>query len=322
MKTLEFIVNELKAAAIGEVKNTYPPNEQPMLIDEIIQAFDSDFPDVKTLANHNKIIGSLKIIRYILNLMDQDDGTIQDLEQKLINEPRNKLYQLLWIEQKVEAFQYDEYLDSEYATFLETITASYGCFFELDDFITSTEIILYEQLANTQEYEMFQKVFLKASAMYPNKHPFKKMLARLYFKNNDYFPALECIEQLIHDKHTPGCECDFEEQLDAIQLAGIINYKLGNIERAMIQINYVIDNIPKWEDNNKKVSNKLSFIDAYLYRMRYNIGKGNASQVMDDFNQVEMELFYSDWEHTHPDVFDFINKKIAKNNITCHGKKA
>jgi len=35
-----------------------------------------------------------------------------------------------------------------------------------------------------------------------------------------------------------------------------------------------------------------------------------------------MELFYSDWEHTHPDVFDFINKKIAKNNITCHGKKA
>ena len=47
MKTPEFIVNELKAAAIGEVKNTFPPNEQTMLIDEIIQAFDSNYPDVK-----------------------------------------------------------------------------------------------------------------------------------------------------------------------------------------------------------------------------------------------------------------------------------
>jgi tetratricopeptide (TPR) repeat protein len=320
MKTIEFITNEIKTAAISEISMTYDQSEHPLLIDSLNHFFQnnisdlSDFEELEELANSNSRLGSLKSINYIIQLIQlssiNPEANEKAIEQKMINEPRNKLYPLLWVLHKVEMFHTDEYLDSEYAAFLETTATSYGYLFELDDFITSTTILLYQQLADTQEYEMFQKVFLKASALYSQKHPLKKMLARLYFKNNDYFPALECIEQLIHDKHTPGCECDFEEQLDAIQFAGIINYKLGNTERAMIQINYVIDNIPKWEDNNKKVSNTLSFIDAYLYRMRYNISKGNSFQVMDDFNQVEMDLFYCDWEHTHPDVFDYI-KKIA-----------
>lgn len=303
------------APAINEVKNTFPPHEQPMLIDGINLFFNnnfSDFSDLETLAKSNKNIGSLKSIGFILHLMKQDTGNIQALEQKMINEPRNKLYPLLWVAGKVEGFNDDEYFDREYAAFLETITVSYGYLFELDDFLESSRILLYEHLADTQDYELFQKVFLKASSMYPNKHPLKKMLARFYYKNNDYLLALECIEQLIHDKHTPHCECDLDGHLDSIQLAGIINYKLGNIERAMIQINYVIDNNPKWEDNNTMVCDTLSIIDSYLYRMRYNISKGNVSQVKEDYEQVKFDLPDSDWEHTHPDVYSYINeRKIA-----------
>lgn len=202
-------------------------------------------------------------------------------------------------------------MDSEYAAYLETTATSYGYLFELDDFITCTGILLYEQLADTQEYELFQKVFLKASALYPNKHPFKKMLARFYYKNNDYPLAIECLEQLIQDKHTPYCECYLEEHIDAIQLAGVVNYKMGNMEKAMNLINYVIDNIPKWKDNNTIVYETLSYIDAYLYRMRYNISKGNAPQVEKDYKEVKLDLHYSDWEHTHPDVYDYINNKIV-----------
>lgn len=320
MKTYEFIVNELKAAAISEITKTFDPIEQLMLIDSLNHFFQSNITDLsdlgelRELANRNNTIGSLKIIKFIVQLIQESPvnpvATLQAIEQSIRNITSNRLYPLLWISQKVELFHTSEYLDSEYAAFLETVISSYGYLFELDDFITVTGILLYEQLAYTCEYEMFQKVFLKASTLYPNKHPLKNMLARFYYKNNDYSLALECLEQLVHDKHTPGCECYFEEHLDSIQLAGIINYKLGNIERAMIQINYVIDNIPKWEYNNTIVYETLSFIDAYLYRMRYNISKGNASQVEDDYEQIKLDLSYSNWEYSHPDVSDFI-KKIA-----------
>jgi tetratricopeptide (TPR) repeat protein len=321
MKTHEFIANEIKTAAISEITKTFDPIEQPMLIDGLNQFFHSniyvlsDLEKLEELANSNKSIGSLKIINFILQLIQQStinpQATLQAIEQSMKNAPSNRLYPLLWVLQKVEMFNTDEYLDSEYAAFLEATATSYGYLFELDDFITSTRILLYEQLADTQEYELFQKVFFTTSALYPQKHPLKKMLARFYYKNNDYSLALECLEQLVHEKHTLRCECDFDEHLDAIQLAGIINYKLGNIERAMIQINYVIDNIPKWEENNSMIYNTLSFIDAFLYRMRYNISKGNASEIEKDYKVVKLDLHYSDWEQTHPDVYVFINKKIA-----------
>lgn len=316
MKTHEFITTEIKTAAISEIRKTYEQNEQPILIDSLNHFFQnnisglSDLEELKELANSNNKLGSLKSINYIIQLIQQSpinpEATLQAIEQSMKNAPSNRLYPLFWVSQKVDMFHTDEYLDSEYAAFLETTFTSYGYLFELDDFITSTGILLYQQLANTQEYELFQKVFLTASALYPQKHPLKKMLARFYYEKNDYSLALECLEQLIQDKHTIRSESYLDEHLDTIQLAGVVNYKMGNFQKAMNLINYVIDNIPKWEDNNTMVYETLSYIDAYLYRMRYNISKGNASQVEKDYKDVKLDLPYSDWEHNHPDVYSYV----------------
>lgn len=112
MKTLEFITNEIKAAAISEIRMTYDQNDHPLLIDSLNRFFQnninelSDFEELKELAVSNSKLGSLKSINFIIQLIQQSSinpqATLQSIKQSLKNTPSNRLYPLLCVLQKVE----------------------------------------------------------------------------------------------------------------------------------------------------------------------------------------------------------------------------
>ncbi|NLD49196.1 MAG: hypothetical protein GX660_18705 [Clostridiaceae bacterium] len=329
MKTNEFIIQELKSLSIKEIKNLFSDKEQTDLLETITQVFDiNGIADIEILSasiTQNEKLSSLKILNFnveqLLKVNDLDflQADFQIIEQRMSNDPKNRIYPLLWILHKINTFETDEYLDSEYADFLKTVFEKYDFIVNLDDFLFESRILLIKPSWEVWEKEIFQPVFEIASNKYQKKYAFRKILAYVYFQNEDYKAALKCLEQIMNsiknelsereDKSIGDIEFPYFEYLDAVQLSGIIHYTLGDHEKAMQLLNFVINNLPKIEFENGEEDEILSYIDSFILRIHYNIQKNKTDDVIHDYKRIKEYLCWGDWENEYPDVFKYINDK-------------
>ncbi len=332
MKTNEFIFQELQGLSIKDVKNLLPENEQSEVIEYITQIFNSngvsDIENLLVLIKEDEKLGRLKNLTFIIEqLMKVNDfdfsiANFQNIEQRVKNDPKNRIYSLLWVMFKINLFETDEYLDIEYSEFLKAVFEKFDYLVNLDDFLNETRVLLIKPFWESWESEIFQPVFETASKKYPQKHALKRILSQIYFKNEDYKPALDCLEEIMgsiksdlktrKNKSIGDIEFPYFEYLETVQLYGIINYILGDHEKAIQLLTFVINNLPKVEFENGEEDEVLSYIDSFIFRMKYNIQYNRFEYVLQDYQKIKEYLSWGDWQEEYPEVFKYINdKKVA-----------
>ena len=148
-------------------------------------------------------------------------------------------------------------------------------------------------------------------------------LAHIYFQNEDYIKALPILESILSsikfeiknkgDKFIGDMEFPYDEYLDTVQLIGIIHHILGNQDKSMHYLNFVLNNLPEIKFEKGIEDEILSFMDAFFIRMRFNIQKNKTKEVLQDYQKVKEYLSWGDWENEYVDVIKYItDRKLTK----------
>ena len=331
MELNEFISKELRNLTIRELKNVSNDNDKQA--EDVLKIFDSCFENSvafeEALDAWSKELnesgfdfskGYKFIIDQLSDLhgLDFDRGVLERIEKGLKYDPKNRIYPILWIFHKKSSFDLDEYLDAEYAQFLDKIIEEYDYIVNLEDFIFETDILLIKPIWEEWEKEIFLPVLEKASIRYPEKYAFERILAFIHFKDKEYVAALMVLNSIIisiekelkenDDKAIGSSDFPYDEYLDVIQLAGIINYRLGDTKKAMLYINYVLNNLPVVDGEGGGEPEIMSFVDSFMIRILYSIKTENQEQIIKDYKAIKGVLFLYDWENEYPEVFSFLRE--------------
>ena len=332
MELNEFISKELRNLTIRELKNASSVNDKHA--EKILKLFDSYF------GNNNVSKEALDAWSNELNnsgfevsegckftidqlsdfdAIDFDKRDLERIEQGLKYDPKNRIFPLLWILHKKSSFDSDEYLDAEYAQFLDKIIEEYDYIVNLEDFIDETNILLIKSIWEEWEKDIFLPVFEKASVRYPEKYAFKKILAFIHYKSKDYDQALSALNSIInsiekelkenYDKVIGSSDFPYIDYLEVVQLTGMIHYTLGDPKKAMLYIKYVLNNLPVIEGECGVEPEIMSFVDSFFIRILYSIKTKNHVQIIKDFRVINGVLFLYDWENEYPEVFSFLRKR-------------
>ncbi len=332
MELNDFLKQELKNLTVRELKNAGRVKGE--LYETALRLFDNFFgeskiPDEELGALMNYVEESgfefSEGYRFIFDELVKDDNLnfhnadLARIEHGIKYDPKNRIYPLYWVFNQQSLFDSEEYLDSDYAKFLDKIIEDYGYLIELDDFLFSTNILLIKPTYEDWEKEIFLPVFKKAADKYPAKHAFTRILAHIYYKDGDYDSALQVLEAILNsvekelqekDDNTIGnSDFPYIDYLEVVQLTGMTHYSLGAHDKAMKFINYVIDNLPVVSYEDGEEPEILSFVDSFFFRMLYNVKKNNHEEVIGDFNRIKGVLFLSEWEKEYPSLFEYLSDK-------------
>lgn len=332
MRINEFINQELKNIASQELKNLVRFEEEKELIRVLNSiSLEDELGNIEEyilVIKSSSILNHLKNFNFILDILlkvydfEFCEDSFKEIEQNMKNNPKIRIYPLLWIYYKVNFFRNDEYLDSEFADFLKNIFIEYDYLINLDDFLYETNVLIIKPSWEKWMKEIFANVFELASKKYPNKYAFKSILAKIYFQNEEYLLSLSHLAPIIQfvnsvpenkkDKTIIDFEFPYIEYLDAIQLAGIIHHKLGEQNKAMYYVNYVLNNLPIINFNKGEEEEVSMYIDSFFIRMHSNAQKNKNEKVLQDYEKVKGYLSCGDWENKYTDVINYINnRKVA-----------
>ncbi len=331
MELNDWLTKELRNLTIREFRKTARENQNQ--VEDALKLFDSciskdgyfeeelgSFSGKLVDAGFQLSEGYRFIIDHLIKHYDSDfdrnDLTV--IEQGLINDPTNRMYPLLWVLCKKSLLDSDEYLDIEYAQFLDKIIEKYDYLVNLDDFFHFTDILLIKPMWERWESEIFLPVFEKASVRYPDKYAFRRIQAFIHYKAKDYKAALSVLDSIItavekglKDKTedpTGSLDFYFIDYLDVVQLTGMIHYTMGDPEKAMPFINYVLDDLPVIITKDGEEPEIMSYVDCFMIRMHHSIKTGNQAQFIKDYKTVKGVLFLYEWENEYPEVFNFIQE--------------
>ena len=184
MRTYEFIDIELRKQAIEELKNNNKIKEQSKLIDvletnSIGKELEAIYDYVIAIKQHDEF-NNLKNFTFILDLLKKVDelemeiSELKEIERRMKYNPKNKIFPFLWIKYKVSFFEDDEYLDFDYAKFINNIINNYDYLINLEDFFFETQVLFIKPLWETWDKSIFSSVFKMGANKFPHKHIFKK----------------------------------------------------------------------------------------------------------------------------------------------------
>ena len=332
MELKEFLIKELRNLTTREFSKS--AGESQIHAEEALKLFESciskegdleaeleSFSAKLGKAGAQLSAGYKVIIDLLIKDYDRyfDKNDLIRIEQGLKNDPTNRIYPLLWVFCKKSLFDSDEYLDNEYAQFIDRIVEEYDYLVNLDDFFYSTGILLIKHIWERWESDIFLPVFEKASSRYPDKYEFRRILAYIHYRTKDYDEALSVLNSIItsveeeakakKDYSIGSAEFPYFDYLDVVQLTGMIHYALGDPEKAMVNINYVLDNLPVIITKDGEEPEIMSFVDSFMIRMHHSIKTGNQEQFVKDYKTIKGVLFLHDWENEYPEVFNYIREK-------------
>lgn len=325
MRLNEWIEKEFRLTADNEIERLFEKeqsevlkkklNDTPLLCEETL-----DLSEILNLVETDEHFSKLKNLGFLLENLrmisdnEYSSGVLESFEISMRQKPSNRLYPLFWIYQKLYSFEEDEYIDKEYADFIARIIENYDYLIKLEDFLFETYLLLSKPRWEKWSKDIFEPVFHLAAEKYPAKHAFKMALGFIYFQNKDYTTALPIFETIVHtvEKENKGTntigdpEFPYIDYLDCVQYTGIIHHILGDQDKSMKYINYVLNNLPivHFDEDEKEM---WGYVDSFFLRMRHNINEKNKEKVLEDYNLVKDFLSFGDWEEEYADVISYVS---------------
>ena len=325
MHVNEFIWSEIKLII---VKNTKLNNTEKEKILSFLNMFDKKELDKDILkyllSELNPFSSELKSLFKILNLFLEINDS--EFNKELLSKTeklseihkQNDLLIFIWIKLKVLQFEHDEYLDVEYAKFLQKVfTEHCPLTGKIDKFSEVTGIILKPKW-EIWNSDIFKEPLKKIITECKFRYEIKLILAKIYFHKYEYDKSLQMLNEIkvaenikryvkSRTVNLPDKEYfSYADYIDTIQIIAIIQSIKGEDRNAYKNADFVLKNLPNFNTPDKDIYQKIFYMDSYFIRMRYNIKNGNKGKVLKDYTQVRDLIEISDWNDRYKDVTEYL----------------
>ena len=349
MYLIDFVQTEWLKIAKEEINSIFKLEEALVLSEGLkIPEFEDSWyePLLETLKEH-KQLKELKNSIFILDLFfkvknfstKQKDVMKQKklitfLENRLANNPANKMNTFCVFVAKHNFLLNQEYFEIELTDFFTELFEKYDFLIQMHDFFDQTRLLDIDIPVDVWGSDNFILIFENAMKKYPNKFEIKERLAHVYFFKKELTKTLSIINlflENLNDKQKSflyNTKYEFIEQrnhLEFLQLRGRIYYDLKMFDKALIDMNAVLDNLPEKLENwslgpygNYPIIGRGIYIQANLIRITINLKKqGNQNDLSVDFSSLTNKNFHFDsdlWEKSFPEAIQYIKKRL-KNKL-------